>query len=369
MIDIANALDRAGIDVSLMTGRLVVRNTPVAESVKVIKIAKYVRRNNFLRLATWLIAFLQLAFIIKFRHRKDYLFLVTNPPLVAFLPLICKNRYSFMVFDIYPETLTRMGVIDENSAFIRFWKRTNKIVLERADTVFTLTERMATQLSDYCSNTNVKITPIWSDNKFFRPINKNSNPFFSHHELSGHFIVLYSGNLGNTHNVEIIPELASHVSNRRILFLIIGDGDRKKWLLDEIEKRQLTNCKLLPLQPVEDIPFSFASGDIALVAQGTQSSGLSMPSKTFDFMSAGLPLLCIAGKESELYNLVDKFSNGKCFTAAQVHEIVTFLEELAEDEELCESYRNHSLLASRSFTRQNAEGIAEIVCGYVNPKP
>ena len=79
--------------------------------------------------------------------------------------------------------------------------------------------------------------------------------------------------------------------NPDVIFLIIGDGDRRKWLETDIRKRKLKNCKLLPLQAVDKIPYSFASADLAIVSLGTMASGLSLPSKTFNFMSAGLPLL------------------------------------------------------------------------------
>ncbi len=368
MIDIANALAESGCEVSILTGRLVVRNNPVASSVRTDKIVRYDRRNNFRRLLSWLIAFLQIIYKVKIKYRKDYLFIVSNPPLVAFLPLICRNRYSFMVFDIYPDTLTRMGILSESSGFIRFWRRINSKVFRRADFVFTLTESMALQIKGYNDSGNIKVIPVWSDNKLFRPVAKSENPFILQHELTGYFIVLYSGNLGSTHNIEIIPEIASQVTNTHILFLIIGDGERKKWIQDEIARRGLTNCKLLPLQPVGEIHNSFASGDVALIAQGAKSSGLSMPSKTFDYISAGLPLLCVAGEDSELHALVSRYGNGRSITDGQVPEMVEFLESLAEDEKLCDSYRTNSLSASRDFTSQNANKIADYVSGAINAK-
>jgi hypothetical protein len=149
------------------------------------------------------------------------------------------------------------------------------------------------------------------------------------------------------------------------MFVIVGDGDRRKWLDIEIRKRGLKNCLTLPFQPVENMTFSFASADLGLITLGTMASGLSLPSKTFNFMSAGLPLLCIASDDSELNRLVTKYNNGRCFTPDRLNDIVGFLMEISGNPSLRELYKSNSLKASADFTPKNAELIAEAVCSAI----
>lgn len=362
MIDIANALSARDFDISLITGRLVVRNKPLYESVKVVKIIKYSRYSTYRRLISWLIAFFQIVVILKTKYRKEYLFLFTNPPVSTFLPLLFKNRFSMMVFDVFPDAITQMGLLSENSFFIRFWKLVNKKVFSRAENVFTITENMALRLQEYRSRGKIRIVPVWSDNSFFKPIPKSLNPFVIEHNLSKKFVILYSGNLGATHNVEIIPEVASNIDNPDVVFVIIGEGDRRQWLEVEVQRRSLRNCLILSLQPVEKMNFSFASADIAIVTLGIKASGLSLPSKTFNYISAGLPLLCIASGDSELNKLTTKYNNGKCFAPDQIDKIVSFIHEMTNNRELHELFRTNSYKASGDFTPQNAELIAETIC-------
>ena len=362
MIDIANALSNKNIKINLITGRLVTRNISLAKSIKIKTIARYHRSNKFRRVMSWIIGFFQISFLIKTKYRKDYLFIVSNPPFTTFLPLFCKNRFSLMIYDVFPDTITQMGLLSENSFLVRYWKKANRIVFPKADNIFTLSESMASRIETQSKNKKISIIPIWSDNEFFKPISKNLNPFIAKHNLRNKFVVLYSGNLGATHNVEIIPELASLVNEPDIIFVIIGDGDRRKWLDAEILKRGLENCISLPLQPVEVLNYSFASADLAIVTLGTTSSGLSVPSKTFNFMSAGLPLLCVAGNDSELDRLVTKYSNGKCYPPDQIDQIVSFIKELSKDPAQGALLKTNSLKASFDFTPQNAEIIAEAIC-------
>lgn len=365
MIDIANALSNKNLNPYLIAGRIVFRNTVLADSVKVRKIIKYRRNNKFLRLLSWITAFFQIAFIIKTRHRRDYLLIVSNPPFTTFLPLICRNRFSLIIFDVFPDTLTQMKILPENSMLVRNWKKANQKVFSRADNIFTLTDDMASRIKKNSKVEKVDIMRFWSDNEFFRPIKKSLNPFVTEHSLANKFVILYSGNLGATHNVEIITELAASVEKSDIMFVIVGEGDRRKWLDGDIRKRGLKNCLTLPFQPVERMPYSFASADLGIITLGTMASGLSLPSKTYNYISAGLPLLCIASFDSELNRLVTKYNNGKCFTPDMVNDIVGFIKEIAEKPALRDLYRCNSLKASFDFTAKNSESVAEAVCNVI----
>jgi glycosyltransferase involved in cell wall biosynthesis len=237
IIDIANALSDKGCEVSLITGRLVVRNRVLSKVVNQKKIIRYNRNTKFLRIATWIIGFLQIIFLVITKFRRDYLVIVSNPPLNSFLPLICRNRFSMIVFDIYPDALIEVGISSAKSLGINSWRKINQKLYPRADNIFTLTEGMAARLSLYAREQSVKVIPVWTDNEFIKPLPKWLNPFVKEYSLLNKFVVLYSGNLGMTHNIEIIPKLASLVDNPDVLFLIIGDGDKRHWLKEINEKR------------------------------------------------------------------------------------------------------------------------------------
>jgi len=225
---------------------------------------------------------------------------------------------------------------------------------------------MAKSSMKYSGGREIMIVPLWSDNSYIKPLAKSINPFVQAHNLSEKFVVIYSGNLGAVHNAEILPELAALVKNPDILFLIIGEGDRKKIIAEKIQNLGLINCMMLPLQSVETIPFSFASADLAIVSLGTNASEHSLPSKTFNFMSAGLPLLCIAGEKSDLNRLVSKYDTGRCFTPDRLAEMKSFIEEVADDKSLQERFKANSLNASLNFSAENASVIARVLKNAIN---
>lgn len=217
---------------------------------------------------------------------------------------------------------------------------------------------MSLMIKNYCPKKEVSIVPVWSDNKFFYPNHKDAHSFKINHKITEKFIVLYSGNLGKTHNIKIIPAIAEMIRNPDIVFLIIGDGEMKLWLKNELKVKNLKNCKLLPRQPVSVLPYSFASADIALVCQAKGISKLSVPSKTYNYMSSGLPLLCIAEEDSELSKLVSKYKNGRCFQQDSKQEIVDFINEMKCNTELKKIFQKNSLKASSDFTPENVKIIS-----------
>lgn len=368
IIDIANSLVNKDIDTSILAGRVVVRNKQLAGKVRVKKIMRYRRDKKYLRILSWLVAFFQVLVLVKTKYRKDHLFIFTNPPFALFLPLFCKNRFSLMIYDIYPDVLIQMGIIGDNSFLARTWKRNNKKVFSRADNIFTLTESMSLLLQKYSGAREVNIVPLWSDNSFFNTIPREKNPFLSEHKLEDRFVVLYSGNLGRTHNVEIFTELARRIRNPKVIFVIIGEGDGRKNVEENIRNLNLSNCLLLPLQPVDRIKYSFSAADIAMVSLSADASMLSLPSKTFSFMSAGLPLLCLAGEDSELMKLVSKYDNGKCYAPEKLEAIADFIEEMALEGDLLKTYKSNSLKASQNYTARNAGIISDILIKSIEKK-
>ncbi|MGB9747748.1 MAG: glycosyltransferase family 4 protein [Bacteroidales bacterium] len=353
MVDLANAYVKKGYDVVLITGRLVVRNTKPLEEVRIEKIIRYKRNNIFSRLFTWSVAFIQLFFLVLLKFRHYQLLIVSTPPFAVFLPLFVRNNFDLLIYDIYPDILVETGYVRVGSLLHKWWRKANCKIFSKAGRIITITEGMKKVLYSYAGTKTVEVIPIWTDNTFLKPVPKHENKFVEKYQLLDNFIVMYSGNLGLTHCVEIIPELAKLTKNPKIRFVIIGEGEKKRLLENKISEYGVSNVLLLPRQPVDMLPFSLSAADLALVTLGQRASRLSVPSKTYNFMSAGAALLCISGTESELTFLVDTFNNGKAFEEDQIVQIAAFIEELSCNFDLLNRYKQNSLLAAQHFDKEN----------------
>ena len=355
MIDIVNAFASQCKETALIAGSIKENERSLNPSTKVDKIVEYNRTSIFKRLLTWGWGTIQIYFKLLFKYRGWYVVYVTNPPLSYLLSLCLKNPFSVIVYDIYPDALTNIGIKKTNFLY-RKWIKWNNKLFDKADKIFTLSDGMKKQLSSYTDNNKIESIPNWSASTKLHPINKEENIFIKSHNLTDKFIVLYSGNIGITHNVEYIIEVAKKLKNDNdIQFLIIGEGGKKKILENNVTKYGLNNCRFLTWQSVEMMPYSLASADIAVITLNDDTASLSVPSKTYNLLAVGAPLLCIAPKTSELNNLVSEYNNGRCFDKEAIKEMTEYILEVNNNPTLKKELSNNSLKASKQFTYKNAE--------------
>jgi glycosyltransferase involved in cell wall biosynthesis len=354
MIDIANAFAEEYEDCLLMTGELRKRRKPLNERIKRFKLVKYNPKNNFSRLVTWVLGFLQALLYILFRGRDADLFITTNPPLGVFIPYFCKNKYFLLIYDIYPDVLIQYNIVSKDSFIIKFWERTNRRIFAGAERVFTIGDGMKQLISKYVDPSKIEIVTCWTDNAFLKPVPKENNIFIKEQKVDGKFLVIYSGNVGYTHDVEILIDLAEKTDRKDLFFFIIGEGDKKKMLAERINRSGLQNIRLLPWQDISMYPFSLGAADLAIVTLGKEASIISVPSKLYDIMSVGSPLLSIAEKDSEMNKVINKYEMGRCCSSDQVEQMLGFIYQLMDDKEYYLKLRANSLRASNDFTPENA---------------
>jgi glycosyltransferase involved in cell wall biosynthesis len=362
MIDIANRFVSAGYSVTFISGRIVERDVKLDKSILVRKISKYNRFSVIKRLYTWISAFIGILKAIKKYHRHDELLLVSNPPIALFIPLFCKNKFNFLIFDVYVDTLQKFVPLKSKSPFVFIWKKMHKFVLNRAKSIFVLTDGMKNTLIPYCKSVEINILPLWTDNPNLKHIERNENSFIKEHKLEGFFIVFYSGNLGLTSGVENIIELAVLLKNDlRIKFLIVGEGLQKEKIKAQIAESSLTNCLLLPRQSYQTMPYSFASADISIVSLSGHSSNNSIPSKTFNYLSAGSPILCLANETADIAKFVEHWNVGKVFSSDKLRDAATFLKNLPDNLFMLAEMKSNALKAALNSSPENANILVKYI--------
>jgi hypothetical protein len=357
MIDLANNFVEKGFDAAFVTGRLVTRSKNIHPKVKLFKIIKYNRSTTLLRLLTWIIGFFQIIYHVYFNLRKHHLLIVSNPPISFFITFLTPNNYSLLVYDVYPDVLAETGIISSKGKIYKLWVKANLVIYKKAENVFTLTQSMAKIVKKYRSNGKLQIVPIWTDNENLTYVPKIKNPFCLKHDLTDKFVVLYSGNLGSTSDIDVLLELALITKYKEIIFLIIGDGINKKNLIKKSQQLKLENCIFLPLQSTDTLKYSFSSADIAVVSLGNSVSNLGIPSKFFNYLSVGAPIMGIASKTSDLNNMISIHGVGACFEPQQKEEMISFIELNLKNKDIVLEYRKNATIASKLFSSDNSNNI------------
>ncbi len=360
-IDVLNAFAQNGENVLLYTGQIEKASTKLDEKIAVELSIVYRRNKAVTRVLTWTLFFVDIFFKTLFKRKNFEFFLVSNPPIAPFLGLMYKKlfgiKYHILIYDIYPDSLVRFNYISKDSTIFKTWARLNKSTFKYAENVFTISEYMEKVIGKYCGNKDkIKVIDNWVDVNFIKPIKKEENWFAKKYNLTDKLVILYSGNLGQTHDVESIIEAARILANNnKVLFLIIGDGVKKKIVESLIQKYGLENVLLLPFQESDVIPYSMTSADIAVITLAQGAHDLAVPSKTYYMMAAGNALITIADDESELSKLCKKYDLGKVVQPNSPDEIVEFIKTCLANEDLLNYHKKKSREASFRFTPENAK--------------
>ncbi len=354
-VGFCNAFFNRFEDVSLITGSIHIQEEELDEAIKVTFINRWVERPAHKKIWAYLLGCWKIFWLLKTKFKKHEVFFVSIPPMAYLLNIILPNKFSMVIWDVFPDAFKITGMKESHPVY-RIWKNLNKKSFKKSYKLFTIGENMSEALSQYVDKDKILIQPIWSIFQENNKVNKHENPFIQKNNLQGKFVIQYSGNIGLSHNVEHLVELAELMRNDEgIIFQIIGRGPRVPFLKKMVSEKQLPNCHFLPFQTDDMFPFSLSAADIGVVILDEKTSKGSVPSKSYNLMSYGIPSLYLASNDSELHIYSKKYQHAECFESEELGRARDFILSLIHDKEKWNLYSANAIKASRFFKRENAD--------------
>lgn len=359
-VGLCNAFSERFKNVDLITGSIHAQGEELSQNINVTKINKWAERPAYKKLFSYLWACLRIYILLLMKYRNFEVLFISLPPMAYLLSIFLPNRCSMLIWDVYPDVFKITGMKESNLIY-SIWTRLNRLAFRKAYKIFTIGNKMAELLSQYVDREKIQVTPLWSIFQSNGSVDKKNNPFVEQHSLDEKFVVQYSGNIGLTHNVEVMVELAEQMKEHEdILFQIIGRGPRKPNLKLLVEEKNLPNCVFLPFQSDAMFPYSLSAADVGVVILDESTSKGSVPSKSYNLMSYGIPALYIASKDSELHNYAEKYGHAECFNHDKLNKAADFILELKENGNLQKQLARNAVEASKDFRRSNADKIVDI---------
>jgi len=367
-IGLCNAFAEKFDTVRLITGSVHVQGEELEESIEVQRINHWIEKPVRKKFISYLRACAKIYWLLLFKYRRYEVFFVSLPPMAYLLTIVLPHRCSMLIWDVYPDIFKITGMKDTHILY-RTWAAMNKKAFSKSFRLFTIGQRMANLLEKYAAKEKILITPLWSIFQANNKVEKQQNPFVIKENIQDKFVVQYSGNIGLTHNVEVMVELAELMKDHDdILFQIIGRGPREPHLKALVKERNLPNCQFLPFQSDEMFPYSLSAADIGVVILDEVTSKGSVPSKSYNLMSYGIPALYVASSDSELYDYAEKYEHAKCIDPDNLSEAVEFILAMRDSKKMYDRYAQNAAEASRHYRRSNADRIVELYL-QSNPKP
>lgn len=299
--------------------------------------------------------------VVAHRNEKvDLIFAVSNPPINSFLGVWLKKKYHakfvYMEWDIYPQVIEETIGVAPVKWLCRLWHMANNRIFGKIDKILTIGEKMKETISKPVKKPiDVTVVPLYTDVERMKPVPKEENKFREKMGLQDKFVIIYSGKMGIGHNIPLILDAAAMLEKEYpdIMFLMIGFGPGYE-LTDERVKCGAKNIVLLRPQPDDIFPFSMASGDVGIVSEEEKFAHLFLPSKSFDMMACGLPIIGITTDDDDLHNLIESNCVGKCVTDKQAETLKnTILHYYVNREELQRTGQNARNTAINQFSRSS----------------
>jgi len=267
--------------------------------------------------------------------KEETVVLVTNPPTLLFVVGLLKKVFKFKLIiilqDIFPENAAASGILKKKSVIYNCILKFVNFGYRQADKLIACGEDMAQYfISKGINSQKIFIIPNWADHELIFPnFNIDRNEYFNI-DFKDKIIIEFAGNIGRVQGLEIFLNLFGKIKNDKLVLIIIGDGANKQIIEELILDKNLKNVYLFNSKPRIEQNNFLNCCDIGLVTLCEGMFGLGVPSKVYNIMSAGKPILYIGDKKSEIDNYISKNNIGWSFDWSDENNIIEFLNNICE---------------------------------------
>ncbi len=291
--------------------------------------------------------------------RPDVVVSLTDPPIVGLAALRtarrARARFVYVCEDIFPEVASLLEDF-HNERVNRTLDRINRHLLREADAIVALGDRMRRRLVDEKGADPARITVIhnWADCEAIVPGPKD-NAFARAHGLADRFVVMHSGNVGLSQNLDVLIEAAARLADReRLTIAVVGDGAKREALEQAAARRGLTNVRFFPYQPKDRLHESFAAADAFLVSLKPGLEGYIVPSKLYGILAAGRPYVAAVDPSSEVAAIARDFGCGLLAAPGDPDALARAIAALYDDPAATRQMGQRARAAAMQFDRRTA---------------
>ena len=275
-------------------------STELHQSATIHRIPLAPRKTGAVRLAANYLSFVASGLLFgpwMLRHcQPDVIFVYAPSPLLQALPAIWlaklkRRKLVLWVQDLWPESLSATGHV-KNRIVLGLVERLVRYIYRKTDLILVQSPAFEAPVRRLAPDREIACLPNSVDDSFaVRPALQGAIP--------NQFTVMFAGNLGTAQAVECILAAAEALREHTdICIMLVGDGSRRPWLLEEVARRRLGNVLLPGRFPPSDMPEMMAGASTLLVTLAAQEIfEYTVPSKVQAYMAAGRPVIAALNGE------------------------------------------------------------------------
>lgn len=306
--------------------------------------------------------------------------IATSPQLLVglsgwWLARLKRVPFIFEVRDLWPESLTAVGIGGENSFLHRSLSGIANFLYSHSDHIVVVTPAFKDFLVKQRRVSAAKISIVENgvETAMFAPaVPEASSDLREQLGVRGKFLLCYVGTMGLAHGLETLLDAAAQLQdrNREIFFLLIGEGSEKDKIKALADSRGLSNIRFLDQQPREKIPALISASDACLVLlRKTEIFKTVIPTKMLEFMSCARPV--ILAVDGQARAIVVEAGAGIVIEPESASELVQAILRLAANPELGRTLgrSGREFVIGHFSRRSTAEKYIQVLESILYPQP
>lgn len=291
--------------------------------------------------------------------KGDTVLFTTNPTfLILVLPIVKKiNRFKLevLVHDVFPENLVPAGLMHKDSYKFKLLSWIYSKCYKKIDRIIVLGKDMKNIMLNKVglSANNIEVIPNWYDEDLFPIRNFNIGEYLGI-DVDDKVVLTFSGNIGRVQGILEFIDLIVKADNKDLILVIIGDGALRELVTNKIHNERISSVFYLGVKLRAEQNLFLNACHISLVTLINGMKGLGVPSKTYNYLAVGKPILYIGDKDSEVDNYIQKYDCGWSFSWDEENGLIRFLRELSVAKRIDFEYKgDRALLISKNFVKDN----------------
>ncbi|MCY7294370.1 glycosyltransferase family 4 protein [Alteromonas sp. a30] len=335
------------------------RREGLVEGIKVIEYqAPYSNRLGLLKRAAQFLKFSLVCCKEVFKQKPELVFCTSTPLTIAipgiFAKLFARKKFVFEVRDLWPELPVAMGVI-KNPLVIFALKLLEVVSYKLADHVIALSAGMAAGVSKHVEANKVSIISNGCDLHYVEQASQSID--LPDYLSPSDKVFIYSGTLGIANGLMALNDAAEVLKKRKvenIKILLAGDGMLRESLEADAKARGLHNIFFLGNLPKKQVfsIYTRCTGGLMILDNIPAFYNGTSPNKFFDYLSAGLPIIC--NYPGWIEKQLDETGAGIAVNPDDAEALADALIKVAMDEErTAEMAEKAKELAVSKFNRED----------------
>jgi colanic acid biosynthesis glycosyl transferase WcaI len=306
-----------------------------------IRVPRLFGRGTAQRVLEWIWFYVGVyATLRKRRFRYHVAFVSSTPPLLHIPVLLSgafattgRHRIAYNVQDVFPEFIEDRVPLVRRVGIGPVLRRIDAFGIRRVAVVIVPGVSFVEPIARRDVETTIRVVRNWVDTDTLYPKRRGESEVARSLGLLHKVVVLYTGRLGVTHDFRTLLDAADVLRDRHdIVFLIAGQGPERAY----VEGRSAAMTNVCVCEPVaaDRLVDLFTAGSIGVVPMKAGAAQASIPSKTWGYLSCGLPVVVGAEACSDIAKVVAGDELGIVVEPADAHALASAIRAFADDVDL-----------------------------------